>query len=193
MTDHDKQAAPLPAHKVQWWMDGKTLAEQLKEPYFLANGVMSYWQKMRLWLLWPLAQLDPLTCAERILPTLAWGRDITRFNAEPVALFRKRIKFAFINAKDSGDTAGFIRIFARLDIGHVEIDERIEGRDWDIVSIRLTDAQLSDNYDLLIALLQHYGRTCRRYEFQVISPVELNLLVSSLDWEHQCQAAMLEE
>lgn len=193
MIEHDKHAASLPEHKVPWWMDGYTLAEKLKEPYFLANGVMNYWQKMRLWLLWPLAQLDPLTCVESILPTLAWGRDITRFNEEPVALFRKRIKFAFINAKDSGDTAGFIRIFERLGIGYVEIDERTEGRDWDIVTIRLTDAQLSDNYDLLMALLQHYGRTCRRYEFQVISPVELNLVVSPLDWDHQCLAAKLEE
>lgn len=193
MTEHETRADMLPAHTVPWWMDGRTLAEKLKEPYFLANGVMNYWKHMRRWLLWPLAQLDPLTCTESILPTLAWGRDITRFNNEPVTLFRKRIKFAFINAKDSGDTAGFIRIFARLGIGHVEIDERIEGRDWDIVSLRLSDQQLSDNYDLLTALLQHYGRTCRRYEFTVISPVELHLIVSPLDWEHQCQAAKLEE
>ena len=193
MTEHDKLAEPLPAHKVPWWMDGKTLAETLKEPYFLANGVMSYWQKMRLWLLWPLAQLDPLTCAESILPTLAWGRDITRFKDEPVALFRKRIKFAFINAKDSGDTAGFIRIFARLGIGHVEIDERIAGRDWDIISIRLTDDQLSMHHKLLAALIQHHGRTCRRYEMQVINPVFWNMSATAIDWEHQCQVAVLEE
>lgn len=193
MTKPEQDSPQLPAHTVPWWMDGKTLAAKLKEPYFLANGVMNYWQKIRGHLLWPLAQLDPLTCAESLLPTLAWGRDIARFQDEPLALFRKRIKYAFINAKDSGESAGFIRIFARLGIGYVEIDERTPGRDWDIVTIRLTDSQLSDNYDLLIALLQHYGRTCRRYEFQVISPVELHLSVSPLDWQHQCSVAALSE
>jgi hypothetical protein len=193
MTEHDKRAGALPDHSVPWWMDGSTLAEKLKEPYFLANGVMNYWQKIRTWLLWPLAQLDPLTCVERLLPVLAWDRDITRFNNEPLALYRKRIKYAFINAKDSGETAGFIRIFARLGVGHVEIDERVPGRDWDIVTIRLNDTQLSDSSGLLAALIQHYGRTCRRYEFQVTNPVELQLVVSPLDWDHQCLAAMLEE
>ncbi len=33
-----------------------------------------------------------------LLALLAWERDISRFNGEPLPLFRKRVKFAFVNA-----------------------------------------------------------------------------------------------
>ncbi|MFH4678839.1 phage tail protein [Vibrio diabolicus] len=193
MVDHNKQAPELPQHQAPWWMDGKTIAEELKEPYFLANGVMSFWQRVRAWLLFPLLQLDPLTCNEKLLRLLAWDRDITRFKEEPLALFRKRVKYAFVNARDAGEKNGFIRIFQRLGIGQIEIDERVPGRDWDIITLRLSDSQLSDNAKLLEVLLQHYGRTCRRYEYQIITPTELELNTAPLDWEHQCHVAVLEE
>lgn len=191
--DHNKLAPELPDKNVPWWMDGQTIATQLKEPHFLANGVMGFWKKVKGWLLYPLAQLEPMTCSEKLLAVLAWDRDIHRFKNEPTELFRKRVKFAFINAKDAGEKAGFIRIFNRLGVGLVEIDERVPERDWDIITIRLSDSQLSENYDLLEELIQQYGRTCRRYEYQVISPTQLNLTASPLDWDHQCVVAVLEE
>ena len=191
--DHKQQAPALPEKTLPWWMDGKSLATNLKEPHFLANGVMSFWQRIRGWTIWPLEQLDPMTCSARLLTVLAWDRDITQFEGEPSSLFRKRVKFAFINATDSGETAGFIRIFQRLGVGVVEIDERVPERDWDIITIRLSDSQLSENHELLATLIQHYGRTCRRYEFQVINPVYLHMTASPIDWEHQCQVAVLEE
>jgi hypothetical protein len=191
--EHKQQAPALPEKTLPWWMDGKSLATNLKEPHFLANGVMNFWQRIRGWVIWPLEQLDPMTCSARLLTVLAWDRDITQFEGEPSSLFRKRVNFAFINAKDSGETAGFIRIFQRLGVGVVEIDERVPMRDWDIITIRLSDSQLSENHELLATLIQHYGRTCRRYEFQVINPVNLHMTASAIDWEHQCQVAVLEE
>lgn len=191
--DHDANTPHLPASTVPWWMDGRSIAKGLKEPHFLASGLMNYWQAIRCWLLYPLAQLDPMTCSERLLEVLAWDRDITRFKDEPSSLFRKRVKFAFVNARDAGEKAGFIRIFQRLGVGVVEIDERTPERDWDIITIRLSDSQLSDNTTLLEQLLMQYGRTCRRYEYQIISTTTLQMTASPLDWDHQCCVVSLEE
>lgn len=191
--DHEKQAPTLPTSTLPWWMDGSTLAEDLKEPHFLAKGVMCFWQKCKGWLLYPLAQLDPMSCNEQLLSVLAWDRDITRFKDEPTELFRKRVKYAFVNARDAGEKAGFIRIFQRLGIGQIEIDERVPNRDWDVITLRLSDSQLSENADLLAVLIQHYGRTCRRYEYQIITPTDFTLDVAPLDWDHQCHVAVLEE
>lgn len=192
-TDHSRHAPELPTENVPWWMDGKTISTTLKEPHFLASGMMTYWQRTKGWLLYSLAQLDPMTCNERLLSLIAWDRGITRFKDEPTSLFRKRVKYAFVNAKDAGEKAGFIRIFQRLGVGIVEVDERTPGRDWDIITIRLSDSQLSENYALLEQLLQQYGRTCRRYEYQVISIVPLQISASPVDWQHQCTIVTLEE
>ena len=70
-------------------------------------------------------------------------RDVTRFTGEPEALFRLRVKFAFINSVDAGSTAGMKRIFERLGVGYVEIEERQPGRDWDVVLLKFSNAQLS--------------------------------------------------
>lgn len=193
MVDHNEQAPTLPEYKTPWWMDGKTTAEQLKEPFFLGKGVMRFWTKVRGYLLYPLLQLDALTCSESVLTLLAWGRDITRFKEEPIDLFRKRVKYAFMNARDAGEVHGFIQIFDRLGIGYVEVLERTEGRDWDVIVIRISDSQLAKNEDLIAVLLQHYGRTCRRYEYEIITPTDLELNAAPLDWQHQCDIAVLEE
>lgn len=135
----------------------------------LKNTLMRFWRQVHGWLRWPLTQTDPLTCTETILNLKAWQYDITRFNGEPLALFRKRVKYAFINAQDSGSVAGFRAIFERLGIGYVEIHERNAGMDWDIVLLRMADSQLSDNPALLNLIIRQYGRTCRRYRIQVIT------------------------
>ena len=191
MVDHNKEASTLKNENLPWWMDGKTLSDSVKEPHFVAKGIMAFWMKVRVWLLYPLAQLDPMTCNESVLTLLAWDRDISRFKNEPTSLFRKRVRYAFINAKDAGEKAGFIRIFHRLGVGLVEIDERVPGRDWDIITIRLSDSQLSENYDLLEELIRHYGRTCRRYEYQIVSSTPMTLTELPLDWDHQCSVAKL--
>lgn len=160
--------ADLPKLKLPSWM-GKG------EPLKLANAAHKFWLVARDWLLWPLEQIDAETCAESLLNILAFERDITRFVGEPLQLFRKRVKYAFINAEDSGSIAGFSAIFKRLGIGDITQLERQSGYDWDVIIIRVTDSQIADNNTLMMALIRQYGRTCRRYIFEVINNKTLNI------------------
>ena len=130
-----------------------------------------WWQRVEGWLQWPLDQMDPLTCELAILYLLAWQRDIERFTNEDEALYRLRVKYALINAQDAGSKAGFIAIFERLGIGYVEIEERTDPVDWDIVLLLLSDSQVANNSALIDQIIAKYGRTCRRYQLTVITPI----------------------
>ncbi|HAT1683848.1 TPA: hypothetical protein I8Y21_004605 [Klebsiella oxytoca] len=141
----------------------------------LKNALLRFWNRMADGLRWPLSQTDPLTCNETLLNLLAWQNDITRFDGEPLALFRKRVKYAFINAQDAGSVAGFKAILARLDVGTVDIYERQPGIDWDIILLRLTSSQIATSVDLLNQIIRQYGRTCRRYQLEVRTATRLTL------------------
>lgn len=151
-----------------FWLAGTELTK-------LKAAATSWWAKVEGWLRWPLLQMDPDTCHLTILDLLAWQRDIARFKGEPEALYRLRVKYAFINAVDAGSVAGFKRIMQRLGVGYVRIEERLPDRDWDVVQLHLSDSQLSENPELLSVIVQYYGRTCRRYEFVSTSAVVLRL------------------
>lgn len=138
------------------------------EPLTLANTAVKFWQKMYDWVTFPLKQFDPETCDERLLFMFAYQRDIKRLKDEPLRLYRKRIKYAFINAYDSGSVIGFKHIFERLDIGAVQILERQSGYEWDVIILRISDSQLTQNRQLLAEIIRQYGRTCRRYFFEII-------------------------
>ncbi|AHM75441.1 phage tail protein [Yersinia hibernica] len=129
----------------------------------------AWWQWVHSWLNWPLNQLDAATCAVPLLNVLAYQRDISRFNGEPLSLYRKRVQYAFINAADAGSIAGFIAIFERLGIGYVELLERQPDIDWDVILVRVSDSQIASNSDLLMQIIRQYGKTCRRYRFEVIT------------------------
>lgn len=133
----------------------------------LKDTFVRFWRRVHGWVIWPLSQNDPLTCSESILNLMAWQYDIARFDGEPLTLYRKRVKYAFINAQDAGSVAGFHAIFARLDVGEISIHERNPGIDWDIILLRMTDSQISDNPTLLGIIISQYGRTCRRYQLEV--------------------------
>ncbi|OUK73916.1 hypothetical protein BZY51_23995 [Enterobacter hormaechei] len=139
------------------------------EPQKLLKAAQTFWAEVYSWITWPLRQFDPLTCNETILGLIAWDRDISRFNGEPLKLFRRRVAYAFVNAADAGSVQGFINIFDRLGIGYVELQERQPGIDWDVILVRVTDSQISDNTQLMIQIIRQYGRTCRRYQFEVIT------------------------
>lgn len=159
MTDFDKKMAGL---SLPTWM-------RKGEPERLLKAARKFWAQVYGWITWPVSQFDPLTCSEPLLNLLAYDRDITRFNGEPLSLFRRRVAFAFINARDAGSVAGFISIFERLGIGYVELVERQPGIDWDVIQVRVSDSQIADNAQLLLQIIQQYGRTCRRYQFEVIT------------------------
>lgn len=170
--------------KLPFWLSGPELAK-------LKQAAQAWWEKVEGWMQWPLLQLDAETCHLAILDLLAWQRDITRFPDEPLSLFRLRVKFAFINAVDAGSTAGLKRILRRLGVGYVEIEERMPDRDWDVVLLRLSDSQLSENPELLRVLIQQYGRTCRRYDFVTITPVTLRIAVADFNDDQQTLVASL--
>ena len=138
------------------------------EPLKLANAAILYWERMYKWLQFPVMQFDPLTCDDRLLFLYAYQRDIKRLNNESLSLYRKRIKYAYSNAADSGSVAGFKNIFERLEIGAVQILERQYGYDWDVIILRLSDNQLTNNRELLTEIIRQYGRTCRRYYFEIV-------------------------
>ncbi|AZF13876.1 MULTISPECIES: phage tail protein [Pseudomonas] len=167
-----------------FWLDGPQLAK-------LKAAAQSWWEKVEGWLQWPLLQMDADTCHLTVLDLLAWQRDISRFKDEPESLYRLRVKFAFINAVDAGSTAGLKRILQRLGVGYVEIDERMPDRDWDVVMLRLSDSQLSQNPELLRVLIQQYGRTCRRYDFVTLTPVSLRLVAADFNDDQQTLIASL--
>ncbi|PHM48558.1 phage tail protein [Xenorhabdus miraniensis] len=161
------------------------------EPAKLLGAARTFWSGVYDWLKWPLAQLDAETCSEALLSVLAYQRDIQRFNGEPLPLFRKRVKYAFINARDAGSVAGFIAIFDRLGIGYVEINERQPDIDWDVIILRLSDSQIAANPDLLMNIIRQYGRTCRRYRFEVIAKNQLLMRVGSVGTEYCTYAAAI--
>lgn len=163
------------------------------EPAALLRACVTFWSRVNNWIQFPLRQFDPLTCAEPLLNLLAWERDITRFKGEPLGLYRRRVSFAFVNARDSGEVAGFIAIFERLGIGYVEIVERQPEIDWDVIIVRVTDGQIAENSDLLLEIIRKYGRTCRRYRFEVITGVGLSMRVGWHQGEYVCYQASLND
>ncbi len=80
-----------------------------------------------------------------------------------------------MNARDAGSVEGFISIFERLGIGYVELMERQPGIDWDVIQVRVTDSQIATNTQLMIQIIRQYGRTCRRYQFEVITSEQLTI------------------
>lgn len=169
---------------LKFWLAGTELTK-------LKDAAQGWWEKVEGWLRWPLLQMDADTCHLVVLDLLAWQRDISRFKGEPESLYRLRVKYAFINAVDAGNTAGMKRILERLGVGYVEIEERQPGRDWDVVLLRLTDSQLSQSPELLRVLIQQYGRTCRRYDFSTITPISMATAVVHFNDDQQTLIASL--
>lgn len=181
MTEFSRLLAGL---RLPSWMDRG-------EPAKLLRACVKFWSQVYDWITWPLRQFDPLTCAEPLLNLIAWERDITRFNGEPLSLYRKRVNYAFINAQQAGEIAGFIAIFERLGIGYVELLERQDGIDWDVIIVRVTDSQIADNSDLLLEIIRKYGRTCRRYRFEVIAALPLHINIGWYQGDYVCWPATL--
>jgi hypothetical protein len=124
-----------------------------------------WWDRVQAWLETVLSQIDPDTAAIPLVELIAWQRDIQRFPGESDALFRRRVRYALANAQDAGSTAGFARIFARLQLCAVAQTERFDETDWDVITLEVTDAQLAANQELFDHIIRKYGRTCRRYTY----------------------------
>lgn len=172
----------LPEPKLPVWMNRG-------EPLTLAHASHTWWQQVHDWLTFPLAQIDVDTCDEALLSLLAYQRDISRFPGETLSLFRLRVKHAFVNARDAGSVAGFEQIFRRLNIGELQQLERQIQYDWDVILLRINDEQLSRDNRLMMELVRHYGRTCRRYFFDVLNSTPVTLFSGQFDNEARCWSA----
>lgn len=150
-----------PDFRLPVWLDHGEAAR-------LRLALTGYWHRIYRCVRWPLSQTDPLTCIVPLLELIAWQYDIKRFNGEPLEMFRRRVKLAFINAQDAGSTQGFRQIFRRLKIGEISVSERVPGIDWDVILLTVSAGQISLNPWLLQIIVRQYGRTCRRYRYQVI-------------------------
>lgn len=191
------QMPEQPQPKVPWWEDGQTVAHDgngkriIKEPHFISKGVFNFMKQVRHWMLLPLRQFEPMTCSESVLPLIAWQRNIERLPNEPLDLYRKRVKFAFINAKEAGEVQGFKNIFERLGIGYVELHEREDPVNWDVINIEVADKDLAKSPDLLQSIIEVYGRTCRRYRYEVTYPTRQSFRAGCFDVGSQVSVAVL--
>lgn len=157
----------------------------------LAQIITGFYSDVARWLTYPLTQKDPLTCSYLALSLLAKERGVAPILGESEELFRKRVHFSFLNAKDAGSVAGLKRILARLGFGEVTITERQPGYDWDEVIVQMSDSQLSGNQELLARIVQQYGRTCRRYRITNIQNNKLGRSAYGLGYSHNIDIASI--
>ena len=166
------------ANEIATWLN-KGYAEKL------VKAATGYWEQSRNYVLWAVNQKDESKNEEPVLGFLAWERLTNRLDDEPIDLYRKRVQHALVNTIDAGEMASVKRIFARIGLEILNVRERIDGRDWDIIAIDMTDTTLASANELLPELIQLYGRTCRRYELTVHNKadVSLSLGLTHVQWD----------
>lgn len=167
------------ANQIATWLN-KGYAEKL------VKAASNYWEESRNYVMWAVSQSEDFQNKEPILGLLAWERLTTRLPNETNALYSKRVQHALVNTIDAGEIATIKDIFNRLDIEVLSVRERIEGRDWDVIAIDMTDSALSGGYELLPELIQMYGRTCRRYELTVHNLADASIAIglTHLQWDN---------
>jgi len=158
------------ANEIATWLN-KGYAEKL------VKAATGYWDKSRDYVMWAVNQKDESQNEEPVLGFLAWERLTKPINNEPSELYRKRVQHALVNTIEAGEVATIESIFKRLDIEVLRVRERIDGYDWDVIAIDLSESTLQNVNELLPEIISLYGRTCRRYQFSVHNkaPVYLNL------------------
>ena len=163
--------------------NNKQIATWLNKGYAekLVKVAQSYWDNTKDWVLWAVKQKNEQESADPILGLLAWERLTDRLPTEPMSLYRKRVQHALVNTVEAGEIASIQDVFARLGIDVLRVRERIDGQDWDIIALDLTNETVSEYGAFLPELIQLYGRTCRRYQFSVHNKADIGLAIGSLD------------
>ena len=144
-----------------FWADGQTLQK-------LKSAAQQYWEYVQSWFENVSPKVDASTAPIALVNLLAWQRLVERLPNEPESLYRLRVKYARENMQDAGTVAGLKRIFDRLDLHIIDVEERLIGQDWDIVSIQLQDNTLNEKSSLISSLIRSYGLTCRRYQYSIV-------------------------
>lgn len=145
----------------------------IKLPFWMSKGLLKkyadflfgWYELVKQWLAFTISFNDIETVHIKIVDLFAWQRDVDRVHNEPEWLYRKRVKYAYHNARDAGTLAGFRRIWERLELGYLVITENVEGRDWDVVQLEIDGQTLADHEELLRIIIDKYGLACRRYEW----------------------------
>ncbi|EGU39398.1 phage tail protein [Vibrio scophthalmi] len=162
----------LPPIKFKYWMGRGELAK-------FANALRNYWSRVDEALRMPLKKHDPLTAPIGIVRLMAWERDIEPLEREDEMIFRIRVANAYSFARHGGETAGFKNMFGKLGVDWVDIHEREDQEQWDVVTIETADSDLAQKNWLMNAMIRQYGRTCRRYQFNVTYPVTLKMIAAA--------------
>lgn len=166
-----------------FWMGGEECSK-------LARAAHGWFSRLGEWAALPARQLDPLTCTPTVLDLLAWQRNVTTYQGEPERLYRLRVAHAYANARDAGSVAGWGRIFQRLELGGVALEERVAGQDWDIIGVVVDDTAFPDQQNVLEIIVQEYGRTCRRYRFISRIPQAVRVAACAFDDDHATVCAV---
>ncbi|MUK91576.1 hypothetical protein GNP80_03805 [Aliivibrio fischeri] len=162
----------LPFANFKYWMNRGELAK-------FTVALHNYWLRVEEVLRMPLAKHDPLTAPIGIVRLMAWERDIEPLDREDEMIFRIRVANAYSFASHGGETAGFKNMFGKFGVDWVEIHEREDQEQWDVVTIETADSDLAQKNWLMNALIRQYGRTCRRYQFNVTYPATLKILTAA--------------
>ena len=176
----------VPTPTLPFWMDGE-------EARKICRAARAFFQRLGEAAIWPARQCNPLECTPEVLDIIAWQRCVTRYPGEPERLYRLRVAHAYANARDAGQTAGWARIFERLELGDVTLRERVPGQDWDRVGILADDSQFPDQQNVLEIIVEDYGRTCRRYYFESRIPLPLWGNVGAFEEHHETLVATRDE
>ncbi|MGI2783161.1 phage tail protein [Vibrio alginolyticus] len=158
----------IPEINLRYWMGRGELAK-------FARAMRNYWEHVRAAFEMPLQQHDPLTAPMALVNILAWQREVERLGQEPEALFRIRVAHAYGFARDAGSIAGWEEMFTKLGYPHITQDERLDNVDWDVISLKIKDGDLTNVPKLIDTVIRQYGRTCRRYQYTTYSDAHLGV------------------
>lgn len=175
----------FPSINLKWWMGQGELAK-------LARAFTNYWQIVQRALEFPLQKHDAKNAPIAIVDLLAWQRDVQRLEKEPESIYRTRVANAYSFARHGGETRGFYRMFETLGVGWCEIKERQDAAQWDVVTIETGAGDIANKSYLMNAIIRQYGRTCRRYQFNVSFPEILNIHHVAFSHSQQIYTAKIE-
>ncbi|MCL1123298.1 phage tail protein [Shewanella surugensis] len=151
----------------------------------LAKVIEIFWRDIENYLYWWLTQQHSEDSDIQILDLLAWERGITRLANESIEIYGKRVIYAFANAKDAGSPAGMKAIFWRLGFDIIDINERVEGFDWDQIEILMLESQFAEREELINAIIASYGRTCSRYFLSAVAAVNTDERFALIEFEKE--------
>ena len=152
-----------PTYQLSFWMAGARATA-------LARAAKRWWDTAAAWFRTAYDFNDARTVALAVVDLLAYQRGITRYRGEPEWLYRLRVHHAYANWLDAGTKVGMERIFARLQMPVYDLEERVEGYDWDMIRLRASLTDYLSAADVLHIMMQAYRRTCRRWLLEVQAP-----------------------